>query len=374
MLSKLTSGCVAISVCTACVAAVAQVQHGSATDWLDRRTDSRAFEKSQQLPVSVSWTESPLREQLNTFAAQCRRAIFVDRRVDPTVKLTFDFLDRTTEQTVWELAEANGLGVCRVESLLYVGPKDAAARLPFVIEELEKIAKRTQPKKSRWTSGRDEIRWSRATTTEEIQEWMEQLHGFQLDGEIPHDVWPAADWPSLSLIQQMSLLLVGFDLSFEIEGDGKRIRLKKFPAIETAKLRIRLPRDSKLDLKACQRRFADLKLANSGRSLSISGPVESIAALEAWMVEQQTVLGDDVVQRTFDLNTTARRGDILASVAQQTGRKLTLDGAVGDALTQRISISIKKASLETLLDQCLDGTGLGYRLTKSELRIVRNGD
>ena len=115
--------------------------------------------------------------------------------------------------------------------------------------------------------------------------------------------------------------------------------------------------------------FKDLKIRQSGKTVSLAGPVDSIARFEAWQVEQQKTIGGKLVTRTFDLNTTAKRGDILATLAAQTGRKLVLQGNAAESLAPRIKIDLKKASLETLIIKCLEGTGLGHQLSDSEITV-----
>jgi len=369
-LSRLTSGYVAIVVCAVCVPAFAQVETTSGSQWLS----GKKLLDSNRLPVSVSWTESPIRSQLNAFAKQQRRAIYVDRRVDPTIKLTFQFLDQTTEQVVWRTAEANGLGVARIGDLLYVGPKESAARLPFVIAETVKnIPKGDKSIRRKWHSKRSSIQWQRATTSQEIQQWFEQNFEFSFDAKVPHDVWSEVDWPSLSLTEQMSLLLVGFDLSFTIDANGKSIRLREFPALELVTRKIRLNRESKLDIDAAKREFETLKIAKSGKTVSLKGSAESIADFEAWMVMQSNAKVRATDRRTFNLvDTTGKRREILEAVAQQTGRKFVLLGNASEQLTQRITISIEKASLETLVEKCLEGTELRFKLSKSQLTISGN--
>ncbi len=367
-LNPVLSGCVAIVVCIVCVPAEAQVTIGSDTDWLS----GKSLIENQLLPVSVTWTDSPIRSQLLQFAEQRKRAIFLDRRVDPTVKLKFQFLNMTTEQIVWQTADEHGLGAARIGDLIYVGPKKVAARLPIVIQQINKnLSKMEKAKRKRWVS-KSEIRWPEATTTQEISDWFAQSHGITIPSGIPTDVWPAADWPRLSTLEQLSLFLVGFDFTFNLESNGTSMKLLPFPVIKTASMKLSLRRNAKLDLETVAKKFGDLKTKRSGRSLEVSGPVDSIADLDSWMVSQQLVNSDNLIDPTFDLNVTARRGDILATVSQQTGRKLVYDtGDMPQILQDRITLSLIGASLEKLLDDCLAGTSLSYELSKTSLRIFR---
>lgn len=363
-LIALMSGCAAIITYAVCIPAMAQVQSGSETQWLT----GKALQQSSRLPVSVSWTETPIRTQLESISKQQQRSVFLDRRVDPTRVLSLSMRDLTVEQIVWQTAQADGLGVTRVGNLLYVGPTNSAARLSQVIDDLKKqVSKLPEPEKSKWIR-RSEIRWSPGTSTQEFANWFEQTQAIKFNTAVPNDVWTSGDWPSLSLLEQVSLFLVGFDRSFKVDSTGK-VELLPFPKIETSKLKIRVLRDSKFDLNEAKTNFKDLKIRQSGKTVSLAGPVDSIAKFEAWQVEQQKTIGGKLVTRTFDLNTTAKRGDILATLAAQTGRKLVLQGNAAESLAPRIKIDLKKASLETLIIKCLEGTGLGHQLSDSEITV-----
>ncbi len=363
-LCSFASGCIAIVACISCAPANAQVTVGSAVDW----QSGKVLIQNRLLPVSVSWADSPLRRQLNQFAAERRRAIFIDRRVDPTMKQTFQFLEKTTEQIVWKTAEENGLGVAQIGDLLYIGPKESAASLPVVIQKVRKsLSKIDRAIRNRWTA-KSEIRWPDATTTMQISDWFEQSQGITFVDKVPLDVWPEADWPKLSTIEQVSLFLVGFDLTLDVESDGVSTKLKPFPEVDSGTIKFSLPRKVSLDLESAARNFKDLKIKRAGKTLAVSGPVASISNFQSWMVSQQTA-NSDRTERTFTLNSTARRGDILATVAQQTGRKLVLDGDLSLALEDRITLQLKNARLEQLLNECLAGSGLGYELGKKMLRI-----
>jgi len=336
--------------------------------------NAKQIEKTRLSPVSLSWTGSPLGSQLNLFAKQRQRAIFLDRRIDSTTQQTFDLVDRTTEQVVWQVAQANQLGVARIGDLLYVGPQDSAARLAFVIDGLEKrIKKLSKTARSKWTR-RSSIRWPVATSTPQITQWLKQEHGVAFDTPLPHDVWPAADWPELSLVQQVSLLLVGFDRSFAIAPDGTSLTVVEFPELDAVVNRFGSP-STDFDLKAFKTQFPDLKFSRSGKSYTARGTPESVLKMESELVLQQAPSAQGG-QKTFDLDTTARRGDILATVAEKTGRKLeldqeSLDESVMEVLNQRVTLNVSKVPLQTLLDKCLEGSGVSYQLSDGKLTLLK---
>lgn len=362
--------CVFVVVCVEPAWLSAQICEGSRIKWLT----GKALAKQNETPLSATWNESPLRQQLTDFAAQRRTAIYVDRRVDPSTKQTIVFSDRTTEQIVWDVAQQNELGVARIGELLYVGPRSTAARLPFVIRDLKKaLSKFTTQRRRAWLK-QQSIFWNDATTTAEFQTWLLN-QGVTIEGQLPHDVWAAGDLPAVSRLESTSIILAGFGLSFELSAqDGssaKRdaIQLIAFPDLKQEILRYRLARDCPVTPPMMERRFPELKISGRSSSITLEGSVESLADFEAWMVEQQCADVDENAVRPFTVNTTATRGSILATIAGQTGREFKFDEASQAALQQRVTLDLKKVMIDELIGACLDGTKLRYRLDANCLTI-----
>src|SRR4029079_8331616 len=54
-----------------------------------------------------------------------------------------------------------------------------------------------------------------------------QQSGWQIAGaeRIPHDLWAAGALPELSLAEQLTVLLVGFDLTFDLRRENRTIEI-----------------------------------------------------------------------------------------------------------------------------------------------------
>lgn len=362
--------CVIVAIYAEPVWLTAQICEGSRVKWLA----GKSLAKQNEAPLSASWNAAPLRKQLREFAAQRRVAVYVDRRVDPSAKQTVTFVDRTNEQIIWSVAEDNDLGVARIGELLYVGPKSTAARLPFVIRDIQKSLSKFGSQQRRDWLKQQSIYWNDATTSDEFQNWLQQ-QGITIEGQLPHDVWAAGDLALVSRLEITSIVLAGFGLSFELlsEPDSSdrqnSIRLIAFPKMQQETMRYRLARDCPVTPPMMQRRFPDLKIGGRSNNLTLEGSVETLASFEAWMVEQQCSDVDENAIRPFTVNTTATRGSILATIAGQTGREFKFDEASQASLKQRVKLDLKKVMIDQLIEACLDGTELRYRLDSNCLTI-----
>jgi hypothetical protein len=356
--------CVFASVCSDNAVTEAQIVSGSKTDWLQGKNRQR----NSLTGISASWDESPLRAQIRQFAAQRRMAVLLDRRIDPSPTQTYSFADKTAEQIFWAVAEQNDLGITKIDDLLYVGPSETTDRLKHVLaQQKKKLSKIDKTGRKRWLK-KIEIRWKDATTTDDIETWLQQK-GIVIDGSLPHDVMAAADLPPLPLIDIMGIILAGFDLTCSISSDGSTIQLQEFPPLKTASIRHRVEKGSTITSTRIKKEFPNLKVSGRTANLSIKGPVEDLAGFERWMVMQQKPNIDSSSPRPFSLKVVATRGDVLATIASQTGRKLEFDPNCQDILKERIKLDLKGVFLDELIQACLEGSELQYNLETSALKI-----
>ena len=177
-------------------------------------------------PVSVSWNGGPLRQSLETFAKVRKIGFLLDRRIDPGTPLYLE-VSRQPAQTVFsQVAEKYQLGFCRIGQIAYLGPKDAAEILPFLVTlRAEQAAKLPDRLKRRFLAPREFRSEFLATPVELLQSLSKEMSfdgtGFQ---GLPHDLWPELVFPEATPLEMYSLFLVGFDSTFVISGDAEKIK------------------------------------------------------------------------------------------------------------------------------------------------------
>lgn len=79
--------------------------------------------------ATIHWQGVPLGETLDRLKLLFNDPVFVDRRVDPSQRVTLDMSASSAEQVLGGIADACGLDVARLGKLLYLGPASAAGRL-----------------------------------------------------------------------------------------------------------------------------------------------------------------------------------------------------------------------------------------------------
>lgn len=342
----------------------------SSNDW---HTGKR-LDRFNQTPISASWTDTPLRQVLNRFSESQHVATFLDRRVDPSSPVNIVARNLNPEHFIWEIADSQELGMCRVADFYFLGPPETAASLPTLWQEME-----SQSGRHRKTF---KVQWERKSTLTTnsvvvVKQLLDQLadeHGFKIENPdaIAHDVWGQVGLPETSVAGRVGIILVGFGKWFERSKDGTTIKIIDFPSIKSASFRNETLSDPAATAKRMKPAFPDLKISGNKKRLTASGPPLEVARLRRKLAQSQTVEPVAPENNRFSLNTKAIRGKILATVARQLGLELKFTAQTQPQLEEEIELQVKDASLSQLLDETLKGTGLKYETTDSELIISSN--
>lgn len=339
----------------------------SIVDW---HTGKR-LERFNQTPVSGSWTQTPLRDVLNRFSNSQKVGIFLDRRIDPTTPINIAANNVSPERFLWDIADSQGLGVCRVGDLYFFGAPTTAASLPTLWDQMESQSERQRRNfKVQW-KGKAPLTTPPVVVVKDLLQQLANQHQFEIENPeaIPHDVWAKFELPQTSLGGRVGIIVVGFGKWFERSADGKTIKIIDFPTVETALLKTETLPQPRAVAKQMKAKFPDLKIAGSTKRLTASGPPLEVARLRQALVKLQTVTAVAPESNRFNLNTQAPRGSILATVANQLNKKLESPPEIQPILQTEIKLKLADATLTQVLDETLKGTDLKYEMTESELII-----
>lgn len=313
-----------------CLLAASHAQQAAAgtSDPVEWRTGPE-LQKQLRARVTIQWQEAELRPRLSSLAADQRVAVFLDRRIDPNQKLDFARTGITLDELFGELAGAVQAASVPVGPVIYIGPPPTAAALAKVVGQRRKeisrypALARARPQRLHW----DELAEPRQLLLDVARQ--HQLTVVNPEA-VPHDLWPAADLPPLSLAEQLTLLLAGFDLTFEISADGKGLRLVPMPTdIEHGPI-VRRP-------------------GSGGTSAKDSSKETTRYTL--------TVMNKPA-------------GAVVNEVAKRLGRQLQCSAGVREKLSTNVNLKVSDASLDELMEKTLAPLGLTYRLTKEMLEVV----
>lgn len=201
---------------------------------------STKFKEALSQPLSLSWTDRPVRAGLLELSELRRLAILLDRRIDPTSSISLQAQKLPLKQLVEQAAAPLTANVSVIGNVVYVGPQVTAQKLRTIVDlrHAELISPLTGSKNavasSAATSARTSrrtIQWDDLTTPAEILNLIAQRYELRMEGldSVPHDLWVANSLPTVTSAEALQLVLGQFDLTFEWLERGKSVRIVPLP-------------------------------------------------------------------------------------------------------------------------------------------------
>jgi hypothetical protein len=177
--------------------------------------------------VTILRVKNPLRRAIRQISQAHQVAILIDRRVDPDQMLDVSLRGGTLKSALQTIAQGLGLGVARLDNVVYLGPAPAAERLSTVATAAERDARRLPAAVRRKYIVPKRMAWDDLAAPRDLLAQLGRESGLKIDGldKVPHDLWAAADLPPLSLVNRLTLIAIQFDLAPKIADGGKRLEL-----------------------------------------------------------------------------------------------------------------------------------------------------
>lgn len=317
--------------------------------------------------VSVSCTESPLAQRVRAFATANDIAIFIDRRIDPELKVNIQRANVTIEQLLLDIASELSIGMCQLDDLIYLGPTATAQSLPIMWPEIPKVSAKPA----------NRLQWDILSRPREVLNSIAQSGEIKIEGveQITHDLWEQGSLPPLTPSQQAAIIAVGFGLwPSESKTDSRALKLSRFEPPIRGKIEfIRAPQDvggSGILRATLRQKFPDVKAQVSRERVRMSGSPDTLYAAKSFLIRRNKIKTPDAKNIRFTLKTSATRLQILNAIARQTGRELIYDQSHRDTLDQQVEIECRRADLNELVDLILDGSDLQNEVGSSEIKIL----
>ena len=277
--------------------------------------------------VTIPWQQRGLRDGLSLVSQSFGVSILLDRRIDPGQLLTLTVRDEPVELLIKQAAQAAHCETAMLGAVTYVGTPATASRLAtLAAARRQDAAKLIGDAKVRLLRSEawhwDELAEPRALAVDLGRRANVSVVNADV---IPHDLWPAASLPALPWTDRLTLLLVGFDQTFQLENRGASVRLIPIPE-SAAVNKPDLPRSTKVK-KGGEKRY----------SLQVSNQPA---------------------------------GNVVRTIAETLGRELHYEAPVVEKLKQPVTFRVENVALDELMEAALKPVGLTYRLTEKELAII----
>jgi hypothetical protein len=277
--------------------------------------------------VSMAWQQRGLREGLSRVSQSFGVSIFLDRRIDPEQLLTLTIRDEPLEMLIKQAAQAANSETSTIGAVIYVGPSSTASKLATLAAARRQDASKLVGDAKARLLRTETWQWEELSVPRSLLADLASRANVSVANadSITHDLWPAASWPAMPWTDRLTLLLAGFDLTFQLEDGGASVRLIPIPA--TVPIEKQSPPRSTKAKTGGEKRYS-LQVSNQ--------PV----------------------------------GNVAQTVAQALGRELRYEAVVMEKLKQPVTFKVENVALDELMGAALKPVGLTYRLTEKDLTIV----
>lgn len=287
--------------------------------------------------VHASWTRVPLRDWTSRVTELAGRPVILDRRINPDLPVTLVAHGEPLREILHRVAAEAGAAVDELESTIRIVPTAVAGRSFHADQDRRLRVSKTPPDLRRLLIATAPWAWPAASRPRDLVTSLAASSGLDLEGidTIPHDHFPAADLPGLSLAERLDLVLAHFDRRVIWGGRSGK------PAGRIIAI------DAEIAAAAHHQKPRSPPTAKPGRTVK--------------------------VRDEFTLKLEAPLDQALAAITRQLDLDLDLDGASlaarGIAPGEIVRADVVKASREDLFDAILGPVGLAWRLEGRRLRV-----
>jgi hypothetical protein len=326
------------------------------------------------------WQDTPLRTALESFSGARKVALVIDRRVDPGQLLDLQLTGATGAYLLARVAQERDLGFCLFGPVVYFGPHSATDRIRTVAqlnrEELRglpsDVVKKFQTSKP--------AAWGDLAMPRELLSELGVRNGFEILGldHIPHDLWAAADLPPLSVSDRLTLILMQFDLTFNVAQDGSSITL--VPVAERPVVVRNYPGGRQPDevVKRWSQLVPESRFKIVKGRVYVQGRLEDHEQISESLRPSSRKAADTpppgLEQMRFTTATSNQPLEkVLTHFSAQLQLQLVLDRtafeSAGVSLDQLVSFSVKDATFEQLMNAVVEPAGCSWRRERNVLEV-----
>jgi hypothetical protein len=327
-------------------------------------------------PTDVLWAGQTLRAALQNLSRTQQVALMIDRRVDPgrPVNLVVDQLP--LGEVFERVAAQHDLGTCMLGPVAYFGPPDVVKRLRTLASLRAEEARKLPAEMARRLFQSKPLSWPDLGEPREV---LEQLAGearLELVGidKAPHDLWAAAQLPPLSLVDRLTLIAIQFDLTFAVDSQAAQLRLLPVPA-EVALVRRYEASDAEKTAQRYRQLAPQAEVKVSAGAVWVKGRLEDhekLAAKPPHPGSRTPQTGAAATRYTLSVSEQPL-GGVLRQLAAQLKLELKVDEKAleraGIALDQRVSFSVKQATVDELFTAALAPASLTFRREGTTLEV-----
>jgi hypothetical protein len=333
-----------------------------------------AFREALNQKVKFS-SNGILKDDLGGLSRNSRVAIFLDPEIDPSQKIPFPTNLQPLGKTIDEVAVKIDALAINVGSFVYIGPREKVLRLLVLRNHQAYRFSNLSAAIQKMVGEVSGFGWNFLSAPRDTLAVLFSNLGLKIQNIdlIPHDLWSANQLPRLAKWEQATFLLSTLGLTFVIDEDSMVVQILELGDSQLLTLRYRKSDQRKIEQIISNRKLGQSRTVVRGNDLFVRGPIAELKSISQDLIPERKwkTAVKSGSRDVFNLNTTASRGQILATIAKNRGVDLKFSQELEQILKQRITIDVKKATVNELVEAALNTTGLRFRLTPTHLWITK---
>jgi len=330
------------------------------------------FQKQLDTTISVHWN-LPLSNIIKSIRETQNVAVFLDRRIDPQQTIQLKIQDTKLTSAFDQLAAQCNSRISIVRNVVYIGPVKTTQWLATLAEiQAENHRRRPGPETTRLFQPQT-TQWSRLSQPRIIVEQVAESIRAQVTNleVIPFDLWDQNRLPALPFAHRFTLLLAGFNLTYQVNDDHS-ITLVTFP--EQAKIqKTFLKPVATANLARIKTSFPMLEILENTNQLVVRGRWEDIEQLDQLLRGKTVTIPDNgtTSMQVYTLTVTNQTiQDVLKAIAANEKLELTVTAAAMQRWGKRITLTAKELPLTELLKQVVQQGQLQFKVDDKQLQIT----
>lgn len=290
-----------------------------------------AAEDGLSAPVHATWRNLSLSAVVDRIAAIIAMPVIVDRRIDPTTRITLEADGDSVASLLDRIAERTGSEWVPLDASVRIVPRGLAGRLASADAARASLLARLPASERTALRESRPMAWEAGVPPGELVRRLAAEGRFSVEelDRLPHDHLPAASLVPMPLADRLDLVLAHYDLRIDRSGSPRSLRI--------------VPLGEAIDGPAPTRTHR---------------PGRADAAVR--------------VDR-YTLRTEAPLDELLRTLAAKFGLELAIDrgslAGKGIAPGVIVKLSVEDASREALLDAILKSRGLEWSIDGERLNV-----
>lgn len=330
--------------------------------------------------ASIYWDRVPVRDALARATQVYGEPVILDRRVDPMSRVTMRAEAASLDDVMRSVADSQSLGSSRLKGFRYIGPVQAADELRTIVALHEQNVASLDTALRSTLTRETVLTWPRLTEPRELVINVARRSGWKVSNadRIPHDLWSAGELPKSTGIEQLAVLLIGFDLTFSIQAERRNFELRPLERV-TIERRYQLKSGFTSLLDRLRQELPAAAIRIEGKSLVIDGRIEDherwLALSRGQLVRPQAEPRSPAAKQVYTLRVEQQPVDaILRQLAERLNWEIDIDensiGVADKSLSRRVSFAVENCDQHELLEAVLQPAGLAYRRDGARITVV----